>query len=390
MMGTRQDATLDHLDTMSYLDFSVPPVATATDTSHPAAEGQGSSEGQAGSEGQDSPERQGSLAPLGLDAISEDLYRLMLAHPDDGLAALARRHRITEVDVRRALDRLAELSLIKPSAGTGSGFRPVAPEIAMDLLISRQQARLAAEQARMEQSRAAAAHLIAKCSAPDREARQSGSTRLIGVDAVRERLNYLSHNAVTEVMRFAPGGTCADSDVAAHRRCNEEMVRRGVRVRTVYQESIRHHAPTWEYANWLCDIGGEVRTTSTLPTSLVIYDRRQAVVPIDPTNARAGGILLSGDGVVAALTALFEPIWTDAVPIGTPEEPCPEALSRQESQVLRLLAAGMTDEAVAKRLGCSPRTARRIASQLMERLGAQSRFQAGVHAAANGWLPTGR
>jgi DNA-binding NarL/FixJ family response regulator len=62
----------------------------------------------------------------------------------------------------------------------------------------------------------------------------------------------------------------------------------------------------------------------------------------------------------------------------------------QERAVLRMLAQGYTDEAIAKRLGVSPRTARRIAANLMERLDARSRFEAGVHAVQDGWLPSSR
>ena len=45
-----------------------------------------------------------------------------------------------------------------------------------------------------------------------------------------------------------------------------------------------------------------------------------------------------------------------------------------------MMAAGLTDDAIGRRLGLSDRSVRRIVSQLMLRLGADSRFQAGVHA----------
>ena len=51
-----------------------------------------------------------------------------------------------------------------------------------------------------------------------------------------------------------------------------------------------------------------------------------------------------------------------------------------------ILAAGTTDEAVARRLGLSRRTVQRQMQQLMRRLGADSRFQAGLQAKARGWL----
>ena len=54
--------------------------------------------------------------------------------------------------------------------------------------------------------------------------------------------------------------------------------------------------------------------------------------------------------------------------------------------MLRLLAGGLTDEMIARRLGVSVRTARRAASDLLSRLGARSRFQAGARAVAREWL----
>ncbi|MFD0508144.1 response regulator transcription factor [Streptomyces chiangmaiensis] len=58
----------------------------------------------------------------------------------------------------------------------------------------------------------------------------------------------------------------------------------------------------------------------------------------------------------------------------------------QETELLRLLGQGLTDQAIAVRLGVSHRTAQRFAASLMEKLGARSRFEAGFKAAARGWL----
>ena len=62
-------------------------------------------------------------------------------------------------------------------------------------------------------------------------------------------------------------------------------------------------------------------------------------------------------------------------------------LTPRELAILRLLAKGHTDAAIARRLGLSGRTVRRIATGLMSRLDARSRFAAGVHAVQRGWLP---
>ena len=46
----------------------------------------------------------------------------------------------------------------------------------------------------------------------------------------------------------------------------------------------------------------------------------------------------------------------------------------------------MNDKAIARQLGVSERTAHRRVAGLMTRLGAESRFQAGVQAARNGLM----
>jgi len=61
-------------------------------------------------------------------------------------------------------------------------------------------------------------------------------------------------------------------------------------------------------------------------------------------------------------------------------------LTAQQREVVRLLAEGLTDEGISRRIGVSLRTVRRIASELMVRLTARSRFEAGVKAARSGWI----
>ena len=61
--------------------------------------------------------------------------------------------------------------------------------------------------------------------------------------------------------------------------------------------------------------------------------------------------------------------------------------SEEELEILRLLARGLTDEAIASRLGLPNRTYSRRLVLLWSKLGAKSRFQAGALACRRGWLP---
>jgi len=78
--------------------------------------------------------------------------------------------------------------------------------------------------------------------------------------------------------------------------------------------------------------------------------------------------------------------WAAASPWGPPAVPSEPDLTAQQREVVRLLAEGLTDEGISRRIGVSLRTVRRIASELMVRLTARSRFEAGVKAAQSGWI----
>jgi DNA-binding NarL/FixJ family response regulator len=129
-----------------------------------------------------------------------------------------------------------------------------------------------------------------------------------------------------------------------------------------------------------------VRTVATLPLRMIIIDRTHAVIPADSENSAAGAVVLSGQGTLVALCALFETVWQAARRIGDSERRGPGELTDTEEAAVKLLAEGYTDEAIAKRLGVSPRTARRVAGGLMHRLDARSRFEAGVRAVQSGWI----
>src|SRR5262249_4815121 len=200
----------------------------------------------------------------------------------------------------------------------------------------------------------------------------------------------LGRTIESEVMTLAPGGAHTAADLEASREPNQDLLRRGVRMRTVYLHSVRNDHRTLDHVTWLADSGARVRLAPTLPVRMIIMDRRRAVLPSDAADPSAGAVVVSGQGTVAALCALFESVWETATPFGTEPPHTPGDMPPQETEVLRLLASGLTDEAVARRMGVSPRTARRIAAELMHRLDAQSRFEAGAHAVQDGWLPSTR
>ncbi|MFE3206336.1 helix-turn-helix domain-containing protein [Embleya sp. NPDC059237] len=326
------------------------------------------------------------LDVLGLDDAAESVYRAMLTRPGHGVTALAAELGMSDTQVRSALDRLSELALLRPSAEHDGHLHAVSPEVGMEVLLARQQAELVAQQQRIEASRAAAARLIAECADLRPAAGAPGVEQLIGLDAIRDRLTGLTREVTSEVMTFAPGGAQTADNMEAAKPLDAELLKRGVRMRTLYLDSVRNNPPSIAYADWLAERGGQVRTTPALPVRMIIVDRTTAVVPIDTRDTAHGAVVLTGLGTLAALCALFDTVWESAAPLGEARTRDVRGLTGQEAEALRLLAQGLTDEAIANRLGVSARTARRIAAELMEALGARSRFQAGVAAVHKGWI----
>jgi DNA-binding CsgD family transcriptional regulator len=155
----------------------------------------------------------------------------------------------------------------------------------------------------------------------------------------------------------------------------------------LYQDSARNDPTTHAYAQWLTDRGGEVRTAPILPTRMLIFDRRTAVIPIDPDNTRLGALCTAEIAIVQSMVTIFETAWGTAVPLGSlvPQDTA-TGLTPMDRHILIMLGKGLTDEAVATRLGVSGRTVRRQVASIMERLNASSRFEAGLKAAQRGWI----
>ncbi|MFC8666657.1 DUF6879 family protein [Streptomyces sp. NPDC057199] len=330
------------------------------------------------------------LEPLGLGTHAAEVYRAMLERPDlsvdDLVASLGRQPEL----VRSALDECVRLSLIKPSWDTPGELRVVSPEIGLQTLLARQESDFLERQKRIAEARIEVARFIDEYASTQERIRNTVTERLIGIDDIRARIEEFTQECGSELLALATGGPQTEASRQASQPLCEELAKRGVVMRSIYLDSVYNDPATVEHLRWLHSHGDQVRTTASLPSRMLLFDRTHAVLPIDPDASAAGALVLRGKGVIATLCELFDRVWESALPFSggrpQPRERGDEELSGQEQAVLRLLGEGLTDEVVARKLGVSVRTGRRITAELMGRLGARSRFQAGLRAAQLGWL----
>ncbi len=317
---------------------------------------------------------------LGLGPTVEKVYVALLRDPDSTVATLSESLGLNDPEVRAALDELATLALVRSVDGR---TRPVDPQVGLATLLARQQAEVARRHMEIEQSRLAVEQWLAVHSH-----RHEGVDveRIYGVDAVRTRIEEFARGCRDEVVSFNPGGAQSAESLARSRPLNEETLRRGVRMRAIFLDSVRNDRPTVEHTRWLTDLGGQVRTVPVLPIRMIVADQDRALVPIDETDSSAGSFLMSGRALVAGLVALFDTTWATARPLGDRPSREPGLPSEQERQALTLWVRGCTDAMVATRLGVSERTVRRMSDSLSQRLRARSRFEVGARAVELGWL----
>ncbi|NEC87719.1 helix-turn-helix transcriptional regulator [Streptomyces sp. SID12501] len=309
----------------------------------------------------------------------------MIMQPRWGVSEIAQELGVGASEVRAALSKLADLSMLGP-ADEADDVVAVHPEVGLAAYIHRREVEIRAQQMELASMRAVTSDLAAVFAAQRTRHGNAGLERLESVSSVRTRLSELSRQATSELLAFMPGGAHSREALEASRPLDEESLAAGVTLRTIYLDSVRNDRATTEYARWLSELGGEIRTAPSLPLRMLIADRSVALLPIDPEDTKAGAVVVHAPGVLSALVSLFDMVWDRASPLGVQQTNAAEDPTPQEVTLLNLLAQGQTDDVASRKLGLSLRTTRRLMASITAKLGARSRFEAAVLATRAGWL----
>jgi DNA-binding NarL/FixJ family response regulator len=119
---------------------------------------------------------------------------------------------------------------------------------------------------------------------------------------------------------------------------------------------------------------------SLLPHETILIDRRVMILAGRETPTGREYTVTTSRILVDGVHSLFRAIWDTAVDPDTYLRSDIPHLDADGRMILEALASGLTDESAAKRLSVSLRTYRRRVAELMAKLEANSRFQAGLRA----------
>lgn len=319
----------------------------------------------------------------GLDLSSSEArcYELLVAEPQLTVDEVGDRAGFDPDRTREALAGLADKDLVSVSPEDPSRVVPAPPDMAVEMLILRQRERF-------EQARIYAVELMDRYRDGDGPGDVADHVELVrGADAVRQRFQQLERSARRELTVFvkAPLLTPTDAQV----RLERQLLANGVHVRGLYERCAVEEPDGPEQALRLIPDGEDARVLPELPMKLAIADRSLGLVPFDAGDGDAA-FLIHPCGLLDAVIALADRLWDLAAPITTIDDVPPPAgeprLSRRDQAVLHLLQTGLTDHAIARRLGTSERTIGRRVRRLMDLAGAETRFQLGWRAMERGWL----
>jgi DNA-binding CsgD family transcriptional regulator len=308
-----------------------------------------------------------SLVRWGLSADADLVYRCLVSFGDQRAGEVAADLGLAGRRVRVALDELVAVGLVQgggpgPVHGVDAGsWRAVAPDAAVEALRRRALRRLAPT-ADTEPGGPGPGPAQGRLL-PDLGATRQRIAQLVAV----ERAEHLAMNPeqvfTTDALTI---GSAIDADLLGRR----------VRVRSLGRppaDGDRSSAYTAEFVR----LGGEHRLADRLPHKMMIFDRRVALVAVDPLDLSRGTWELTDPAAVESLLTLFVRQWsgaTDPRRNGVPTV----VLTQREKAVVALLADGHTDATAAKHLGMSTRTLTYTLRGLMDRFGVENRFQLGL------------
>ncbi|MFF3836488.1 helix-turn-helix transcriptional regulator [Streptomyces sp. NPDC001930] len=332
------------------------------------------------------------LSLLGLDAEQDAVYRLLVDRPDSVPAS------VTESGTDPGAVVLALQGLVDRGLASAERdevgkvrYRAASPVLALGPLLESRRSALH----RVE-------HFVSELADRHRAAARSRAGGapvevLTGAAAIRQRLVEMQRKARREVRSLVPlmGRTVAISFEDNLDEVEREAMRRGVVVRAVVARAWLEDPRAARWLTALASEGQRIAVTESLPIKLVMVDDDVALLPLDPERdervEEPVALVVHRSGLLTALISLFEQYFAlgrELSPaVRGSESDGPGLLDPVDRQIVALLHVGLTDAAIARQLGIGHRTVQRRLHELMESVGAATRFQLGWHASESGWLP---
>lgn len=317
---------------------------------------------------------------VGLTADDEDFYLRLLRSSGSSVRNLSEASGIPESVLEQELRRFADAGLVRVVDGL---VRTVGPEMAFGPVLTAEAARVQDEAERLDVVRHTLPTLVAEhASSRERRERPVQAEVVEGGDFV-EMFRGLCDQAEGDLCWLRPDqwqlSTAGDMNDLLR-----TLMEQGRSSRAIYPAGALEKAP--DALRVRADLGEHVRLLDAVPSRMAMIVGAAVLLPEQwgvPTSRR---LLVREPAVVDGFLALFDTWWDRSVSVPGLDEGSVTVGLQTRQLLLQQLAAGAKDENIARALGMSLRTVRRRVAELMDQLGVESRFQAGVEAVRRGWI----
>lgn len=329
------------------------------------------------------------LAVLGFDAATEQLYRQVLRYSGMRVAEMASLVERTPEGLEHDLTPLLAVGLVRI---VRNRITAAMPQVVLNRLISEEARRLATVGEQLEQLRA----MVPQLQAEHFDSVGTSTRPVVGEVVPAAGLPGL-HRALIEhgsgTLRWLRPMPAYDEGQAGAATGDEvdatvdaavlDALKAGRRSQALYPARALQVAA--EELRARAGHGEEIRVAAEVPIRLEVLGSSGVVLDAETEDGDPARLVVRHAQVVAIAELAFAGLWERALPIPGLEAHR-DRRARERTLLLEQLAAGAKDEQIARVLGWGLRTVRRRVAELMEELGVETRFQAGMEAVRRGWL----
>lgn len=322
---------------------------------------------------------------VGIPEGEARVYEALIPQAHATVESLASRVNFTTAKTARALVSLAERGLVTRMPGRPARYLAVEPSLAGSVLIAKREHELRLLQQHLNRLEETFRTEASAGGADGNFEVIEGAPKIWRTFVRVQRAARHEVRGFDKPPYFVPAGEHGDDGPNLDER--RHLAAGVVAYRVVYdQEAVSIPGRLTNIWDGIRN-GERARVAASLPVKLVLCDDTMAVMcsPGDIQNAVA--YLIHPSSLLDMASGLFEAIWDRAVPLNRSEsiDSAPE-VDAIDQRLLGLLASGATDAAIARAFGWSMRTVQRHIHDLMEKIGARTRFQLGMEAVNRGWL----
>jgi len=281
-------------------------------------------------------------------------------------------------DAHEAVEQLLRYGLVQPAVGGKGEMTCVSPESAADVLLAPLEQEIREKRKLIGRIRTGLQTLVPEFEAGIANRRRSQAVEVVtGLDAVRKVIEESARLCTDEVLTSQPGGGRSVEVLEDAISRDEDMLDRGVSMRSIYQHTARYDGPTLAYVERVSALGAQIRTLGDGLMRMIVFDREIGIMEV--RGDRSSAVVIREPNIVDFMGTAFDRAWITAepFPLSAARDDVRQVSNELSRLITTLLAEGRDDKSIARRLGMSERTCQRYVREILSQVGARTRFQAG-------------